>query len=227
MFAMKDYQSAAAVLNNLMATAPGMDWTTMSSLYPSVAVYEQQLDSLETYCKSHPTDPASHFVLAYHRLVCGEPEAAIKALEVVVQEQPQDVVAKRMLTALRGDQQPTDTPAPPAPAGVKQPAQVAATDQPAPTTDLIGPWEAKRDEATFHLELDEDGNFVWKSVAKGQDPIELKGTYTLANDMLILESGEQGTMVGQTKPVDADRFTFRPAESSPSDAGLSFGRIQR
>ncbi len=217
MFAMQDYQSAAAVLNNLMATAPGMDWTTMSSLYPSVAVYEKQLDSLEAYCKSHPTDPASHFVLAYHRLVCGEPEAAIDALEVVVQAQPKDVVAKRMLTALRGDQPAPSETTPPA-------AEAVASDTPQPTTDLIGPWEAKRDDATFELQLDEEGRFAWKSSASGEESITLAGSYTLVNDLLVLESAEQGAMIGRTSPVDADHFRFVPVDSPPDDPGLSFGR---
>ena len=93
----------------------------------------------------------------------------------------------------------TEPPAPAAPAGDTPAEQVAESDAATPTTDLIGPWQAKRDDAIFSLELDEDGNFAWKSVVKGQDPVELKGTYTLANDLLILESGDQGTMVGQSQ----------------------------
>ena len=61
MFAMQDYAPAAAVLNNLMAVAPGMDWTTLSSLYPSVDVYEKQLDALDSFCQSHPKDAGAHF----------------------------------------------------------------------------------------------------------------------------------------------------------------------
>ncbi len=226
LFATGDYAPAAAVLNNLLAVAPGMDWTTLSGLYSSVNVYEQQLDALDRFCQSHPQDGAPHFVLAYHRLICGDTDAAIAALKVVVQEQPKDEVAQRMLQALDTTQELAATPPPPA-AGEKQPEAVADATESAPTTDLIGQWQAKRDAASFNLQLDEDGNFVWNSTAAGQEPVKLSGTYTVANDMLILESGEQGTMVGKTKAIDADRFSFRPVESSPTDQGLSFGRLKR
>jgi hypothetical protein len=41
LFAQGNYDRAAAVLNALLAVAPGMDWATMSSLYPNVAPYAQ------------------------------------------------------------------------------------------------------------------------------------------------------------------------------------------
>ena len=126
MFAMKDYQPAAAVLNNLLSVAPGMDWTTMSGLYPSVEVYEKQLSELVGFCESHPDDAAAHFVLAYHRLVCGDSEAAVEALQVVVKQQPKDVVAQRMLQALGGAASPTEPPT--APTTPVKPENVAAGD---------------------------------------------------------------------------------------------------
>ncbi len=231
MFALREYGPAAAILNNFLAVAPGMDWTTLSGLYSDTDVYEQQLDALDNYCDSHPTDASAHFVLAYHRLICGQPDEAIDALKVVVQQQPKDQVAQHMLASLGGDEQPADTAAP---ADTSQSEQVADSDSSdsdstdtGPTTDLIGPWKAERDDAAFDLTLDEDGNFVWKSAVKGQDPIDMKGTYTLSNDLLILDGGDQGTMIGRATPNDTDRFTFKPVDSPPSDKGLSFGRIKR
>jgi tetratricopeptide (TPR) repeat protein len=221
LFAMKDYHSAAAVLNNLMAVAPGMDWTTMSSLYPSTNVYEQQLSDLDRFCQTHPDDSAAHFVLAYHRLVCGDAEAAVAALQVVVAQQPKDMVAQRMLQALAGGGQSAAESAGPA-AATPTPDSIAAAG---PTTDLIGPWRAQRDKATFELELDEDGGFAWKSGAEGQEPIRMAGTYTLAGDLLVLESPDQGAMIGRASPQDADHFRFVPVDSPSSDQGLSFGRV--
>ena len=100
MFATGDYTGAAAVLNNLLAVAPGMDWTTLSGLYGNVEEYTTQLRALEAHCKQKPDDAAAHFVLAYHYLVAGHGDAAAEQLKRVVAAQPGDQVAKRMLAAL-------------------------------------------------------------------------------------------------------------------------------
>ena len=81
MFAMGDYTGAAAVLDNLLAVAPGMDWTTLIGLYGDVDAYTAQLRALEAYCKQKPDDAASHFVLAYHYLVAGYNDAAADAAQ--------------------------------------------------------------------------------------------------------------------------------------------------
>ena len=81
LFAQGDYSRAAAVLNAVLAVAPGMDWTTMSSLYPNVDTYTQQLRKLEAFTNDKPTDAAARFVLAYHYLVVGHTDAAIRRTE--------------------------------------------------------------------------------------------------------------------------------------------------
>ena len=100
LFALGDYQSSAAALNSFLSSAPGMDWTTMSSLYGNVDDYQSQLRKLEQYCQSNPNDPASHFVLAYQYLATGSKDNAVNALKVVVKNQPKDSTARRMLDAL-------------------------------------------------------------------------------------------------------------------------------
>jgi tetratricopeptide (TPR) repeat protein len=221
-FAMAQYGPSAAILNNLLAVAPGMDWTSLSGLYGDLDDYQQQLDALDNYCSSHPTDAAGHFVLAYHRLICGEADAAVAALEVVVQQQPKDQVAVRMLESLSASDDANDSGAAPPNPPSSTPTQVA--EDAGPTTDLVGSWQATRDETSFGLSLDEGGSFTWKSIAKGQAPVELEGTYTVANDMLILDSAEQGAMVGRAISKTADRFAFVPVDGDPSDPGLDFGR---
>jgi tetratricopeptide (TPR) repeat protein len=223
MFAMGNYGPAAAILNNLMAVAPGMDWTTLSGLYGNIDDYDRQLDALDNYCQSHPTDAASHFVLAYQRLICGEPDEAAAALKVVVAQQPKDQVARRMLDSLSDEGDSGGN----APSPEKTTAEQVADDATGPTTDLIGSWQAERDGTSFGLTLDEGGSFSWKSITKGQDPIELKGTYTVANDMLILDTSDQGAMVGRAISKDTDRFAFVPVDGPPDDPGLSFGRLKR
>ena len=104
LFALGDYGRSASVLNALLAVAPGMDWATLSSLYPSTDVYTQQLRKLESHCKQNPSDAAADFVLAYHYLICGQTEPAVGALRAAVKGQPKDVVAQRMLDALTASQ---------------------------------------------------------------------------------------------------------------------------
>ena len=89
------------MLNAVLAAAPGMDWTTMSSLYPNVDTYTQQLRKLEAFTNEKPNDAAARFVLAYHYLVVGHTDAAIGELKAVVEDQPGDKVAQRMLDALQ------------------------------------------------------------------------------------------------------------------------------
>ncbi len=100
MFAQGDYGRAAAVLNALLAVAPGMDWTTLSGLYPNIDVYTQQLRALEAVCRSNPGDAAANFVLAYQYLVAGHRDAAVERLKAVLAVQPKDEVSRRMLDSL-------------------------------------------------------------------------------------------------------------------------------
>lgn len=195
LFALGDYTRAAAVLNSLLAVAPGMDWTTMSGLYSSGDVYTKHLRALEAYCREKPSDAAGQFVLAYHYMVLGYSKEAIDALEKVVKLQPQDAVAKRMLEAMKPPEEPTKTTA--AKPAETQPAETKADEKVAPTTDLVGKWQAKRNGDVFDLTIDEEGKFVWKATPKGKDTLTLSGNVLATNDLLVLESPDQGSMVGR------------------------------
>ncbi len=232
LFAQGDYSRTAAVLNALLAVAPGMDWTTMSSLYPDVDVYTEQLRKLEAYSKQNPDDAASHFVLAYHYMVAGHGDAATAQLEAVVAKQPEDQVAKRMLEALT---EPEDEAAPeqlPPPAAVQPDSVAEATDAAAPPaddpdqyTDLVGKWVATRDKDRFGLEMGEDGKFTWVALPDGKERVSISGQATTTSDTLILESPDQGTMVGQVTPGGPNKFRFVFAGSPPDDEGLTFERV--
>src|SRR5262249_26696731 len=80
LFAVGDFQRAAAALNSLLASVPGMDWTTLVSLYGNLDDYTTQLRALESQVKANPDDAAAAFVLAYHYLVMGHNEQAIDML---------------------------------------------------------------------------------------------------------------------------------------------------
>jgi len=54
LFAQANYKEAAAGLYSVLSAGPGWDWTTLSSLYPSVDTYTAQLRTLEKTVKQNP-----------------------------------------------------------------------------------------------------------------------------------------------------------------------------
>jgi tetratricopeptide (TPR) repeat protein len=103
LFAQQRYRDAAAALYAVMAAGPGWDWQTLSALYPDTATYTRQLRALEEYLRKHPDDGAAHFVLAYHYLVLGSKDEAVKQLEKAVRAEPQDKLSAALLKALTSD----------------------------------------------------------------------------------------------------------------------------
>jgi hypothetical protein len=215
LFAVGEYKEAAATLNSLLTSAPGMDWTTLSGLYGNVDDYSKQLRRLEEFAKTNEKDASSRFVLAYHYLVLGHTDEAIKMLQRVVELQPSDVTAKRMLASLSPPKEDATTP-PPAPADAPD----------APETDLVGSWKAQAGESLIELTITEDSKFTWKATMPKQPPKELQGSLGVSGDSLSLETEKAGSMVGQVKSGGADKFTFRMQGMLPTDPGLVFERVK-
>jgi hypothetical protein len=89
---------------------------------------------------------------------------------------------------------------------------------------VIGNWKASRDDGSaFELNLTKDNKFTWKFNQDGKDQT-LQGTYTLANNFLILSAGEQNTLVGQVAMAPGDKLKFKLASGAPNDPGLTFTR---
>ncbi len=216
LFALGDYQQAGAALDSLLSSAPGMDWTTMSSLYGNADDYTAQLRKLEQYCREHNNDAAAYFVLGYQYLTLGSKDDAIKALQVVVENQPKDVTAKRMLEALA-------PPASPAPKSAA-PSAIAAAPTPAPAggpeTDLVGAWRATAAGTTVDLTVGADSQFSWKAAQQGKSPLELKGQLTAEADSLTLESKDQGAMSGAVKSLGPNKWQFALAGARPATRAL-------
>ncbi|MCC7087331.1 MAG: hypothetical protein IT427_20205 [Pirellulales bacterium] len=213
LFALGEYTPAAAALNSFLSSAPGMDWTTMSSLYGDPKDYESQLRKLEQFCRDHRNDAAAYFVLAYQYLVLDSKDSAVNALKVVVKNQPKDSTAKRMLDAL-------STPtAPPAP-------ESALAAENAPQTDLVGKWQAKASGTTIDLTITDDSKFTWKAIQPGKSPIEMKGDLASTSDQLALQTADQGSMGGIVKSLGSDKWQFNLSGAPPSDPGLTFVRAK-
>jgi predicted Zn-dependent protease len=162
LFARGEDPRAAAELHDVLAVRPGMDWTTLSGLYPDVATYTGQLRALEDRCRQDPKAAAPRFVLAYHYLVTGHKDAAVAQLKEVLVTEPVDRVARRLLASLTG------TPPAPEPTTTRAvPDRDGAAGRP-PSVDLVGRWRGERDGATFNLSLDGRGRFVWQAARQGK-----------------------------------------------------------
>ena len=79
------------------------------------------------------------------------------------------------------------------------------------------------DSATIKLDLTGDGKFTWALDQNGK-PQQFSGTYTIADNLLILKQGNNPMMVGQVASLANDRFNFKLTGDNPSDPGLTFAR---
>jgi tetratricopeptide (TPR) repeat protein len=229
-FALGQYASAAAVLNSLLASSPGMDWTTMSSLYDDIDTYTEQLRMLEQYCKSNPKDAPAQFVLAYHYMVAGYAEEAADVLEVVVELQPKDLVAKQILKSLVPPEEEgsgeatTVAKTPPTPTQAPTSTEPKSTAD-APTTDLVGTWKATEGKGTITLDIDENYKFSWKATNEGSPAVDLTGNIMIQGEMMILANDQQGNLAGKVVSGGNNKFTFVPSGSPEDYQGLAFERV--
>jgi TolA-binding protein len=214
LFALGRYKEAAAADYAVLSAGPGWDWTTLSGFYPDVDVYTEQLRALEQYAKSHPAASDAKFLLADHYLTCGYTDTAAAQLKEVVRLNPKDQLSAQLLSSISTP----DT------AEQAAPSRPAAAASPANAASLVGKWTATRaDSATIKLALAGDGKFTWALDQNGK-PQQFSGTYTVADNLLVLKQGDNPMMVGQVASLANDRFNFKLAGDNPSDPGLTFVR---
>jgi tetratricopeptide (TPR) repeat protein len=217
LFAMEDYSQAAATIHSVLATGPGWDWTTLSSLYPDTEIYMTQLRKLEAFVNGHPGEADARFLLAYHYMTQGHAGDAASQLEKVVDLMPNDKLAANLLRMVQGGKA-----AAPPPDAVPPPTAPDAT--PVDPALLAGDWQASRDDGSkFDLNLAADKTFTWK-FSHDQQSQMIAGTYSVDNGLLVMQSKTGGAMVGQLSAAAGDRFTFKPLGGPPDDPGLTFTR---
>ena len=224
LFALGRYPEAAATLNSVLASAPGMDWTTVSNVYGSVDAYTGHLRKLEDFCRTHPDDAAAHFVLGYQYLVGGSSDMAAAALRVVIAKQPGDVVAKRLLDAIAPAAQDQAQPAPTAESASQGATARPAAEQALPEIDLVGTWKATSGKDTIQLTVTADSKFAWKAQPDGKPPVTLDGSIETTADAVALVSESAGTMVAKVTPKTADSFEFSLAAAPKDTPPLLFTR---
>jgi tetratricopeptide (TPR) repeat protein len=219
LFALGEYKSAASALYSLLSVSPGWDWTTMSGFYADPAQYEQQLRELEQVRRTNPQAPELSFLLAYHYLAGGHPDAARTCLERLVTLMPNDPVATQLLEAVGGQAPPPAPPPAAAPPAAAPPAAAPAADV---QLDIKGTWKAGRpDGGSVNLTMQDDGKFKWIAAGKGKTET-IDGKFTLENDLLILERSAGGLLVGRVTPTTPNSFTFKLLGTPASDPGLTF-----
>lgn len=113
LFAMQDYQEAAATIYAVLSAGPGWNWETLASLYRSTSTHTQQLRALEAHVRQNPDDAAAAFLLAYQYMTMGHLDAAIREWERVARLLPEDQLTAQLLEAFRQELAEPAEPAPP------------------------------------------------------------------------------------------------------------------
>lgn len=213
LFALKKYPESAAAVYAVLSAGPGWDWTTLSSLYPNVDTYTQQLRVLEEFVKANPESSDGHFLLGYHYLTMGHAAAAEAQFKAAQSKLPND----KLLRQLVGMTTPPDDKAPPTPP--------AAADIPADKVlsaeKMVGTWSAASDGATFDLEITADGRFTW-IYTRGKDKQSLKGVSAVNQNNLALEPDAGGTMLAEVDFTSPTQFQFKMITGDTNDPGLMF-----
>jgi len=223
LFATRQYSQAAAAIYAVLSIAPGWDWATLGDFYPDAETYTAQLRALEQQRDANLNAPDVRFLLAYHYLCCGYPEAAAAEFKEVVRLSPKDQLSAQLLAGLSSGSK-SETTAAPAPAGEEPAAPTTVASKPVAAADLQGVWTATRtDGASFSLSLTGDGTYSWQYAQAGKSQ-EFSGVFTVADNLLILKQNNAPAMIGQVTLVDDQRFNFKLIGSGESDPGLTFFR---
>jgi tetratricopeptide (TPR) repeat protein len=100
LFATGKYAEAAGATQQSLALLPQDKWgvvtTNYKELYTKIGDYTTQLRALEKASKDKPEDPALHFLLGYHYGYLGYPKEAVTQLDKVIEQVPQDQMAKKL-----------------------------------------------------------------------------------------------------------------------------------
>ena len=131
LFAMGDYQKAAAIAHTTLDSGPGWNWNVVQTLYPSADTYTQQLRGLEHYISEHPNQASTRFLLGYEYLTLGHLNAARRQFDRVAALEPRDQLAKNIVAGLA--KAPGVTGQPPVASGGTNPSGSTAGTTPSGT----------------------------------------------------------------------------------------------
>lgn len=212
-FAMGRFNDAAGVLNPILASGPGWDWTTMTGLFKSQDDYTRLLRRLEDHHQANPDSAAANFLLGYHYLVLGHLEQALELFERSAKLEPTDIVSAGLRDLLRDtinrDEEPAADLPPPVPVNPDK---------------LVGTWISKvADDGTITLIMTKEGAFSW-AFDKTANNGKLDGEFGIYDANLLVLKAEDSQMVGEVKFEDDSKMSFVLAGGPRGDPGLTFVR---
>jgi tetratricopeptide (TPR) repeat protein len=212
-FAMGRFNDAAGVLNPVLASGPGWDWTTMTGLFDSQDTYAKLLRKLEEHHDANPDSAAANFLLGYHYLVLGHLEESYKLFSRSAELEPTDVVSASLRDLLRDSISSEEDEEAEAPAPI-----------PVDPAKLVGTWISTRgDDGKITLVLKENGEFSW-AFNKTGNAGNLAGEFAVKEDNLLVLSSPDSQLVGKVSFTDDSKLSFVLADGPRGDSGLTFDR---
>lgn len=219
LFALQRYDEAAGVLNPVLASGPGWDWSTLIGFYLQSDHYEGQLRRLENHVEASPEDAGSHFLLGYHYMVAGHLAQAHHLFATVVELEPGDAVA-RQLRDLAGSTMPVED-------GEETEMVVETGDPVVPVApeELEGTWTALSSNGkVITLKLADDGTFSWNYEGAGEGDV-LVGDWNVDDEGRLVLDDEDAQLVGEIELLDDETMRYVLAGSPEGDPGLVFSRL--
>jgi tetratricopeptide (TPR) repeat protein len=213
LFALGRYQEASAAVYALLASGPGWDWTTLQSLYPNTDTYVNQLLALEKAAAAKPDDPSLQFLLAYHYTTANQSAAAKEALTKLRKLLPTDSLVAQLAQGAGVVAEKSEP---------KNPPTLAPPDV---QLDITGAWTAMRpDGGKIGLGIKDDGTFTWSVEDKAGKKDSFDGTFSLEENMLILERKSGGALMGRVTALADNKFLFKAIGGGDADPGLTFAK---
>ncbi len=214
LFALGKYADAAGVLNPVLASGPGWGWDTMIGFYDGSEAYNGQLRKLEAYVKASPDKADSRFLLGYHYMVCGFMEKAYQEFAKATELQPADTISPQLRDLTKAS----------IPDNGESEVEREARPEPVPMEKLVGTWVSDRGvdgKVTFTMTA--GGDYTWNFMNAGKST-ELKGTFGLDEQGLLILSSEDTQMVSSVELKEGSKLQFTLIGAPEGDPGLLFVR---
>jgi tetratricopeptide (TPR) repeat protein len=212
-FAMGRFNDAAGVLNPILASGPGWDWTTMTGLFESQDDYTKLLRKLEEHHQANPDSAAANFLLGYHYLVLGHLEQALELFEHSAKLEPTDTVSAGLRDLIRDS--------------ITRRGRGSGERPAAHTVDpdkLVGTWVSKvPDDGTITLVMTGEGDFTW-SFDKTGNSGKLTGEFGIYDSNLLVLIAEDSQMAAEVTFAEDSKLSFVLAGGPRGDPGLTFVR---
>ena len=205
------YRDAAAVLHSVLAVSPGMDWTTMSSLFSSVDEYKNQQQALEQYARSNPRASEGYFLLYYLYKTTGYTAEAGKMIKKVTELTPEDQLSRQLLSMVTPVDEKAPAPPRPTPSGKDYSKE-----------QLAGSWKANTGHGAIQMALNKDGTFVWTYQQGGKDK-KVRGIFDVDENTLAMQPDTGGTMLAEVD-LTGNSMKFKMVGGAENDPGLEFSK---